>query len=44
MKLPLAAEAEVPKAKNALYLLNPNHRSGKSKAQFFITHGFVAER
>jgi len=44
MNLPSVNEAEVPKAKIALYLLNPNHRSGKSKAHFFCAHGFAAER
>jgi hypothetical protein len=44
MKLPLVNEAEVPRAKIVLYLLNPNHRSGKSKARFFTGHGYAAER
>src|SRR5215212_10605924 len=44
MKLPNAAEAEVPEAKIVRYLLNPNHRSGKSKAQFFLRHGFTVEK
>jgi hypothetical protein len=43
MKLPFTNEAEVPRAKVALYLLNPNHRSGKSKARFFFGHGFNPE-
>ena len=43
MKLPNASEAEVPEAKIVRYLLNPNHRSGKSKAQFFLRHGFRIE-
>ena len=43
MKLPNAAEAEVPLAKIVRYLLNPSHRSGKSKAQFFLRHGFTVE-
>ncbi len=30
-------------AKVVRYLLNPNHRSGKSKARFFLSHGFTAE-
>ena len=42
MKLPLADEAEVPKAKIVLYLLNPEHRRGKSKARFFMSRGFGA--
>ena len=40
MKLPLADEAEVPRAKIVLYLLNPEHRAGKGKARFFASHGF----
>jgi hypothetical protein len=44
MKLPLIHEAEVPRAKIVLYLLDLNHRSGKSKARFFAGHGYVAER
>jgi len=43
MKLPFVDEAEVPRAKIVLYLLNPNHRSGKSKARFFAGHGYVTE-
>lgn len=43
MKLPLADEAEVPRAKIVLYLLNPDHRAGKSKARFFASHGFKAD-
>lgn len=42
MKLPLVDEAEVPRAKIVLYLLNPNHRSGK--ARFFRDHGYATER
>jgi len=44
MKLPLVSEAEVPRAKIVLYLLAPNHRSGKSKARFFAGHGYATER
>ncbi len=40
MKLPLADEAEIPKAKIVLYLLNPEHRRGKGKARFFVGRGF----
>jgi Domain of unknown function (DUF6883) len=40
MKLPLANQAEVSKAKIVLYLLNPEHRRGKSKARFFVSRGF----
>jgi len=43
MKLPLANQAEVPKAKIVLYLLNREHRRGKSKARFFLSRGFDAE-
>ena len=43
MKLQSASEAEVPMAKIVRYLLNPNHRSGKSKARFFLSHGFTIE-
>lgn len=44
MKLPLVNEAEVPRAKIVSYLLDPNHRSGKSKARFFAGHGYAIER
>ena len=44
MKLPLVNEAEVPRAKIVFYLLDLNHRSGKSKARFFAGHGYAAER
>ncbi len=43
MKLPLVNEAEVPRAKIVFYLLDANHRSGKSKARFFCGHGYAAE-
>ncbi len=43
MKRPFANEAEVPRAKIVLYLLNPEHRSGKGKARFFASHGFAVE-
>lgn len=43
VKLPLANQAEVPKAKIVLYLLNPEHRRGKSKARFFVSRGFNVE-
>ena len=33
----------MPEAKIVRYLLNPNHRSGKSKAQFFLRHGCTVE-
>jgi len=44
MKLPNAAEAEVPESKIVRYLLNSTHRSGKSKAQFFLRHGCTLEK
>jgi hypothetical protein len=44
MKLPFASEAEVPKAKIVLYLLNLNHSRGKGKARFFLAHGFNSEK
>jgi hypothetical protein len=44
MKLPFYNEAEVPQAKIVSYLLDSNHRSGKSKARFFAGHGYDAER
>jgi hypothetical protein len=43
LKLPLAGEAEMPRDKIVLYLLNPEHRSGKGKARFFASHGFAVE-
>ncbi|MDW8309425.1 MAG: hypothetical protein RMK20_08640 [Verrucomicrobiales bacterium] len=43
MKLPLVDEAEVSRPKIVLYLLNPAHRAGKSKARFFGGHGFTVE-
>jgi hypothetical protein len=42
MKLAAIDEAEIPRAKIVLYLLNPNHHAGKSKARFFSRHGFTA--
>jgi siroheme synthase len=44
MKLPLVNEAEAPQAKIVFYLLDPNHRSGKSKARFFTGHGYTVGR
>ena len=40
MKLPNAALATVPERKVTLYLLNPAHPAGGSKASFFLTFGF----
>jgi hypothetical protein len=44
MKLPNAQSATVPERKVTLYLLNPAHPAGGSKAKFFLRFGFtVAE-
>jgi len=44
MKLPNAPSATVPEQKITLYLLNPAHPAGGSKARFFLRFGFaVAE-
>ena len=43
MKLPHAEKAIVQPEKIAGYLLNPTHRYGASKAQFFMAFGFRAE-
>ena len=44
MKLPNAQLATVPERKVTLYLLNPGHPAGGSKATFFLRFGFtVAE-
>ena len=44
MKLPNAHLATVPEQKVTLYLLNPTHPVGGSKAAFFLRFGFtVAE-
>lgn len=42
MKLPNAAMATVPERKITLYLLNPAHPAGGSKASFFLRFGFTA--
>ena len=44
IRLQSAEEADVPMAKIVRYLLNPSHRSGKSKARFFLSHGFTADQ
>jgi len=44
MKVPFVTEAELPRAKIVFYLLDPNHRSGKSNARFFAGHGYAADR
>lgn len=41
MKLPNAAQAEVPERKVTQYLLNPAHPAGGSKAAFFLRFGFT---
>jgi hypothetical protein len=41
MKLPNAHLAVVPERKMALYLLNPAHPAGGSKAAFFLSFGFI---
>ena len=43
MKLPHADKAVVEREKITNYLLNPEHRYGASKAQFFYEHGFRLE-
>ena len=40
MKLPNAQSAIVPERKVTLYLLNPAHPAGGSKATFFLRAGF----
>ena len=42
-KLPNAERATVPEAKITLYLLNPGHHAGGSKAAFFLRFGFTVE-
>jgi len=44
MNLPNADQAVVERAKIADYLLNPAHRYGASKAQFFAELGFRVEK
>ncbi len=41
MKLPNAGAAMVPERKVTLYLLNPAHPAGGSKAAFFLRFGFT---
>lgn len=40
MKLPNAELATIPERKMTLYLLNPAHPAGGSKAAFFLKFGF----
>jgi hypothetical protein len=42
MKLPNATKAVVERDKILVYLLNPEHQIGASKAQFFTRFGFSA--
>ena len=44
MKLPHTAKAIVERDKILVYLLNPEHRIGASKAHFFSRFGFSAEK
>jgi hypothetical protein len=44
LKLPNADSAVVEREKILSYLLNPFHRDGASKAQFFSSYGFTAEK
>jgi hypothetical protein len=44
MKLPHADAAVVEREKILGYLLNPQHRYGASKAQFFFSYGFMSEK
>ncbi len=44
MKLPNAQSATVPERKVTLYLLNPGHPAGGSKASFFLRFGFSAAK
>jgi hypothetical protein len=44
MKLPEATKAIVERKKLVDYLLNPAHRIGASKANFFASFGFSAEK
>ncbi len=44
MKLPHADAAVVDREKVVDYLLNPQHRFGASKAQFFSIFGYFLER
>ncbi len=44
MRLANVHKAQIPEAKVVKYLLSSTHRAGKSKAAFFTSIGFVAER
>jgi len=43
MKLPQVEQAIIPQRKLTEYLLSPTHRSGRSKAVFFVGFGFAVE-
>ena len=44
MKLPSAHSAVIEREKIVDYLLNPTHRYGASKARFFASFGFSAQK
>ena len=44
MRLPGIEKAEVRETKIVKYLLSTTHRAGKSKAAFFMAHGFDPQR
>jgi hypothetical protein len=44
MKLPHYEQATVAERKITQYLLSPTHPTGRSKAHYFMRHGFSAER
>jgi hypothetical protein len=44
MRPPYAAQAEIPEAKITRYLLSREHPRGRSKAAFFVAHGFDPAR
>ena len=44
MRLTNVNKAQIPEAKVAKYLLSSTHRAGKSKAAFFTSIGFIAEK
>ena len=44
MKLPEYANATVAEVKITQYLLSPTHPVGRSKARYFIAHGFSLDR
>jgi hypothetical protein len=43
MKLPHVEQAITPQQKLTEYLLSPTHRTGRSKAVFFVAFGFTRE-